>query len=64
MIGDALRFQRRQPKFTILVDGVEIIANDRGNRTTSSLSPSRTPVEFGLAGISCFPRVSRTLQWT
>ena len=29
-----------------------------------SLSPSRTPVEFGLESISCFPRVSWTFQWT
>ena len=49
---------------TDLVAGVEIIANDQGNRVTLSLSPARTPVEFGLAGISCFPRVSWTVQWT
>ena len=41
-----------------------IIANDRGNRTTLSLSPTRTSTEFGLAGISCFPRVKQTSQWT
>ena len=34
------------------------------NCTTLSLSPTRTSIEFGLAGISCFPRVNQTLQWT
>ena len=28
--------------------GVETKAYDQGNRTNSSLSPSRTPTEFGL----------------
>ena len=37
---------------TDLIAGVEIIANDQGNRTTLSLSPSRTPTEFGLERIS------------
>ncbi len=32
--------------------------------TTLSLSPTRTSTEFGLAGISCFPRVNQTSQWT
>ena len=34
------------------IAGVEIIANDKGNRTTLRLSPSRTPTEFGLESIS------------
>jgi len=39
-------------KGTDLIAGVEIVANDQGNRTTLSLSPSRTPTEFGLESIS------------
>ena len=54
LIGDAL------PEFTVftsaevtdLIAGVEIFANDMGNRTTLSLSPSRKPTEFGLVSIS------------
>ena len=37
---------------TDLIARVEIIANDQGNHTTTSLSPSRTPTEFGLESIS------------
>merc|ERR1712136_112365 len=42
-----------------LGDGVAL-----NSLTTLGLSPSRTPIEFGLAGVSCFPRASWTLQWT
>ena len=68
MIGDVLRIQRTpswcQPKFIILGDGVELLRMTGWNCTTLSLSPTRTSTEFGLAGISCFPRVNQTSQWT
>merc|ERR1712107_973129 len=65
---DVLRIQRTpswcQPKFIILGDGVELLRMTGWNCTTLSLSPTRTSTGFGLAGISCFPRLNQTSQWT
>ena len=46
-------------KVTDTIDGVEIVANNQGNRATSYLSPSWMYRVWSV--ISCFPRVSQTL---